>query len=58
MQQRIPLGGRVALDVIAEVFNVFNRGELRRDGAGEQCELREPASGQYRTGQLGFRLTF
>ena len=38
VQQRIPLGGRVAIDLIAEVFNVFN-GELHDRHAGKQREL-------------------
>ena len=25
VQQRVPLGGRLAIDLIGEVFNVFNR---------------------------------
>ena len=57
VQQRIPLG-RVSLDGIAEVFNVFNSPNwtLNSDQANRQYNQR--ISGENRTAQLGFRLTF
>ena len=40
VQQRIPLGSRVAIDAIAEVFNVFNRPNWGRVDHRERVELR------------------
>ena len=57
-QQRVPLGDRVAIDLIAEVFNVFNRENFVETVQESSANYGKPASGQYRTGQLGFRLTF
>ena len=58
-QQRIPLGGRVSIDGIAEVFNAFNRPNW---GIGTQestvTQFLQHTNGQYRTAQFGFRLTF
>jgi hypothetical protein len=58
VQQRIPLGGRMSIDGIAEVFNVFNSPNwtLNSDQASRQYNTR--ISGENRTAQLGFRLTF
>ena len=57
-QQRVPLGSRVAVDLIAEVFNVFNRENFVETVQESSANYGKPASGQYRTGQVGFRLTF
>ncbi len=58
-QQRIPLGGRVSIDGIAEVFNAFNRHNW---GIGTQestvTQFLQHTSAQVRTAQFGFRLTF
>jgi hypothetical protein len=58
-QQRIPLGGRVSIDGIAEVFNVFNRPNW---GIGTQEStvslFLQHTTAQVRTAQFGFRLTF
>jgi hypothetical protein len=58
-QQKIPLGGRVSIDGIAEVFNAFNRPNW---GIGTQestvAQFRQHTSAQVRTMQFGFRLTF
>lgn len=64
LQERIPLGGRVAVDGILEVFNLFDRANF---GSYETDEL-SPLFGQPefnsnlayapRTLQRGFRLTF
>ena len=59
VQQRIPLGNRVSLDGIAEVFNAFNRNNFTLGTAeGTPANYNKPVSGQYRTAQVGFRLTF
>jgi hypothetical protein len=59
LQQRIPLGGRVSVDGIAEVFNMFNRPNW---GIGTQestpTQFLQHTSAQVRTAQFGFRLTF
>jgi hypothetical protein len=58
-QQRIPLGGRVSIDGIAEIFNAFNRPNW---GIGTQestvANFLQHTSAQVRTAQFGFRLTF
>ena len=58
-QQRIPLGGRVAIDGIAEMFNTFNRPNW---GIGTvestTAQFLQHTSAQVRTMQFGFRLTF
>ena len=58
VQQRVPLPGRVALDGIAEVFNVFNSPNwtISTDESSRQYLTR--IAGQNRTAQFGFRLTF
>ena len=59
VQQRIPLGGRAWRSIsIAEVFNVFNRANFIETAQESSANYGKPASGQYRTAQLGFRLTF
>ncbi len=59
LQQRIPLGGRVSIDGIAEVFNMFNRPNW---GIGtvesNATQYLQHISAQTRTMQFGFRLTF
>jgi hypothetical protein len=59
LQQRIPLGGRTAIDGIAEIFNIFNRPNY---GIGTQestpSQYLQPITAQTRTMQFGFRLTF
>jgi len=59
LQQRIPLGGRVSVDGIAEVFNMFNRPNW---GIGTQestpSQFLQHTTAQVRTAQFGFRLTF
>jgi hypothetical protein len=58
LQQRVPLPGRVSIEGIAEVFNVFNRPNYVIDVQESSGTYLKPASGQYRTAQVGFRLTF
>jgi hypothetical protein len=58
VQQRIPLGGRIGIDMIAEMFNVFNASNfvlITEEGAND---FGEPDEGQFRTMQFGFRVTF
>jgi hypothetical protein len=59
IQQRIRLGGRFAIDGIAEVFNMFNNYNYGI-GTVESNVLQylQPISAQTRTAQIGFRLTF
>jgi hypothetical protein len=58
VQQRVPLGGRVAIDGIAEVFNVFNRPNWGVNTTESNANYNKRTSGQNRSAQIGFRLTF
>ncbi len=59
LQQRIPIHGRVAIDAIAEVFNLFNQANYVVGTQENQVSTyNKPVSGEYRTAQLGVRLTF
>ena len=58
-QQRIPLGGGMSLDGIAEIFNAFNRPNYTISGIESQpTQYLQPTAGQYRTMQFGFRFAF
>jgi hypothetical protein len=57
VQQRIPLG-RVSLDGIAEVFNVFNRPNWGITTTESSANYNRRTSAQFRSAQVGFRLTF
>jgi hypothetical protein len=57
-QQRVPLGGRAAVDLIAEVFNVFNANNFVLVNDESSPDYNDPANGQYRTMQFGLRVTF
>jgi hypothetical protein len=58
VQQRIPLGGGVSLDGIAEVFNVFNRPNWGVTNTESSANYNRRTSAQFRSAQVGFRLTF
>jgi hypothetical protein len=58
VQQRIPLGGRVSLDGIAELFNAFNRPNWGIETEESAGDFGERTSADNRTAQVGFRLTF
>ena len=58
VQQKIPLQGRLSIDAIAEVFNVFNRANYTIDTTESSATYLTAASGQNRTAQVGFRLSF
>jgi hypothetical protein len=58
VQQRIPLGGRAAIDAIAEVFNVFNRPNWGITTTESSPNFGVRTSAQFRSAQVGFRLTF
>jgi hypothetical protein len=57
LQQRIPLG-RVAVDGIAEVFNLFNSPNWTIETVESSRQYGQRIAGQYRTAQLGFRVAF
>jgi hypothetical protein len=59
VQQRIPLRGRVSIDAIGEVFNVFDRPNWTI-GTEESTpsQYLQHVNAQYRSAQVGFRLTF
>jgi hypothetical protein len=59
LQQRIPLPGRVSIDGIVEVFNIFNRPNW--DIGTEEStssQYQQHINAQYRSAQVGFRLMF
>ena len=58
LQQRIPLGNRVAVDLIGEAFNLFNRTNFVINTQQSSANFLRVTSAQYRSVQLGFRLTF
>jgi len=58
VQQRIPLGGRAAIDFIGEVFNMFNRPNYNIEVRENNHRYLEYTSGEYRSAQVGFRVTF
>jgi len=58
LQQRIPLGGGRSIDAIAEMFNVFNANNFTLVSEEGADDFGEPESGQYRTMQFGFRVSF
>jgi hypothetical protein len=59
LQQRFPLLGRLSIDGIAEVFNLFNQTNF---GIGtvesNRTQYLQPVTGQFRSMQFGFRLTY
>jgi len=58
LQQRIPLGGRNSIDLIAEVFNAFNMENYTLVSQESAANYGKPSTGQNRSAQLGFRVTF
>jgi hypothetical protein len=64
LQERIPIAGRVAIDGIVEVFNVFDRANFGSYVTDElsplygQAQFNSNLAYAPRTLQLGFRLTF
>jgi hypothetical protein len=58
-QQRIPLHGRLTVDAIAEIFNLFNNTNYILGTVENQvATYAKPVSGEYRTAQVGFRLAW
>ena len=58
LQQRVKISGRISIDGIAEVFNVFNNTNYTIDTVESSATYLTAVSGQNRTAQIGFRLTF
>ncbi|MGE3843575.1 MAG: TonB-dependent receptor, partial [Vicinamibacterales bacterium] len=58
LQQRIPLRGRMAIDLMAEAFNLFNRPNYTISTQESSADFGKEVEGQYRTVQLGFRFVF
>jgi len=59
VQQRVPLGGRVSIDAIAEVFNVFDRPNWTiGTEESQRSQYLQHTNAQYRAAQVGFRLAF
>ena len=57
IQQRLTLG-RIAVDGIAEVFNVFNSSNFTINTTESNRDFGRAITGENRTAQVGFRLTF
>jgi hypothetical protein len=57
-QQRVPLHNRMALDLIAEAFNIFNRPNWTIATQESAANFGQRVAGQNRTTQFGFRWTF
>jgi len=57
VQQRIPLR-HLSVDLLAEVFNVFNNENFVLISEESNARYLLPSAGQYRSAQLGFRITF
>ncbi len=57
-QQKFPLAGRAKLDGIFEVFNLFNCSNYQIGVSEILTTYNKPISGEYRTAQIGFRLSF
>jgi hypothetical protein len=58
LQQRIPLPRSIALDAIGEVFNMFNSPNWTVSTQQSRADFGRNIAAQFRTVQLGFRLTF
>jgi hypothetical protein len=59
LRQRVPLPGRMSIDGIAEVFNLFNQTNYTLGLQESQpANFLRPTAGEYRTMQFGFRFTF
>jgi len=59
LQQRIDLPGRAAIDGIVEVFNIFDRPNWTiGTQESQRAQYLRPINAQYRSAQVGFRLTF
>ena len=58
LQQRIVLPAKVSLDLIAEAFDVFNHTNVTINTQENNALYLKPTSAEFRTVQLGFRLTF
>ena len=58
VQQRVPLPRQASLDLIAEVFNVFNSPNWTISTQENNALYGKRTAGQFRTMQLGFRVLF
>lgn len=58
LQQRLPLSGPIVIEAIAEVFNAFNSPNWTITTVESSPQYMQRTSGQYRTAQFGFRVTY
>jgi hypothetical protein len=59
LQQKINIGSRRSFDLIADVFNVFNRPNWTvGENEATPAQFMQHTNGTYRTMQVGFRLTY
>jgi hypothetical protein len=57
-QQRLTMSRNVQVDLIAEVFDLFNRANYTLGTQESSLQYKKPTAGQSRTTQFGFRLGF
>src|SRR6185436_1656198 len=58
VQRRFAFGNRLAVDGIAEMFNLFNSPNWTITTQESSPQFNRRTSGEYRRAQLGFRVTF
>ena len=58
VQQRVPLPNRIAIDVMAEAFNVFNQENFTINAQENNAQYLKAIQGENRTMQFGFRVAF
>ena len=59
LQQKINIGGRRSFDLIADVFNVFNRPNWTvGENEATVAQFGQHTNGTFRQMQVGFRLTY
>jgi hypothetical protein len=57
-QQRLTMSKNTQIDLIAEVFDLFNRANYTLGTQESSLQFNKPVSGQSRTMQFGFQLRF
>lgn len=58
VQKNLRLPGRASIDAIVEAFNLFNRPNWQIGAQENRSDYLQHIDGEYRTMQIGFRLTF
>jgi hypothetical protein len=59
LQQKINIGSRRSFDLIADVFNVFNRPNWTvGENEAQPAQFLQHVNATFRSAQFGFRLTY